>query len=278
MARVARYALLAISLSAGLLVHASALGDGGVESASEEAAAEGADAISEEAAQTSPQESPQESSKEIADPLSQEAREEAPPSADERPDGSDEERGGESSGELIEAEAFSAEMSERDAPRVRAHTGFILGAEVYISDIADRALLASAFGYAVTGTHRWANGWSLGVRLEHDLWVRYELGHGVDPGAISAAAVVSRLSLRDRLRTSLMLGPSFLLFDTGLDDAGSVGFYGEARPLGVLFHFPRMSLILDPFTISLVAPVLSQIPLLRVAYRSVIQFEFGRRR
>lgn len=268
MDRVARYALLVISLSAALYARASALADESVESAPEESVAEAADTISEDAPKTS--------SEEVAGTITQEAPEEAREIGGALSDDVIEARGDES--EPIEAETLSAEMSERDATRVRAHTGLILGAEVYISDIADRALLASAFGYAVTGTHRWPNGWSLGFRLEHDLWVRYELGHGVDPGAISAAAVVSRLSLRDRLRTSLMLGPSFLLFDTGLDDAGSVGFYGEARPLGVLFHFPRMSLILDPFTISLVAPVLSQIPLLRVAYRSVIQFEFGGRR
>lgn len=172
----------------------------------------------------------------------------------------------------------------RERPRCRtpsgslpAPTGYLLSAEIYLSDLADRALLASAFGYGFMASYRWKSAWSVGLRLEHDLWVRYELGHGIDAGAISAGVAVSRLWIRDRIRTSLMLGPSFLLFDTGLDDAGSVGFYGEARPLGVVFNFPRMSLSLEPFTISLVAPVLRQIPLIRVAYRSVIQMEFGRR-
>lgn len=181
---------------------------------------------------------------------------------------------------LLEGDTeLDRECRRRRTPRgsLPAPTGYFLSAEVYISDLADRALLASAFGYGIMASYRWKSAWSVGLRLEHDLWVRYELGHGIDAGAISAGVVVSRLWIRDRIRTSLMLGPSFLLFDTGLDDAGSVGFYGEARPLGVVFNFPRMSLSLEPFTISLVAPVLRQIPLVRVAYRSVIQMEFGRR-
>lgn len=181
---------------------------------------------------------------------------------------------------LLEGDTeLDRERPRRRTPRgsLPAPTGYLLSAEVYISDLADRALLASAFGYGIMASYRWKSAWSVGLRLEHDLWVRYELGHGIDAGAISASVVVSRLWVRDRIRTSLMLGPSFLLFDTGLDDAGSVGFYGEARPLGVVFNFPRMSLSLEPFTISLVAPVLRQIPLVRVAYRSVIQMEFGRR-
>lgn len=174
----------------------------------------------------------------------------------------DEERGRERAKRLLSA-----------APR-----GYLFGAEFYVSDVADRALLASGFGYALTAQYRWKRSWVLGVRVEHDVWTRFELGHGVDPGAISAALVASRLGLSDRVRTSLMLGPSFLLFNTGLDDAGSVGLYAEARPLGVLFHFKHLSLALEPFTLALVAPVLRQIPLVRVSYRSVVQLEFGRRR
>jgi hypothetical protein len=66
-----------------------------------------------------------------------------------------------------------------------------------------------------------------------------------------------------------------LLFDTGLDRRGNVGLYFELRPLGVRWSRPRATVVLDPLTFAVVAPVLTNIPLVQIQYRTVLQIEIG---
>jgi len=77
------------------------------------------------------------------------------------------------------------------------------------------------------------------------------------------------------LRTSLAVGPSVLLFDTLLDRAGRVGLFVDVRPVGLRWKLnDRFTLGLDPFHLVLLAPVLTQIPLVRVQYRLSLSLEF----
>lgn len=144
-----------------------------------------------------------------------------------------------------------------------------------LSDVADRSLLASAFGYALGVTARVGRDWLVGAKIEHDLWSTFELEGGIDLGALSIAMVVAKLHLDGRVRTTLSAGPSVLLFDTGLDRRGNVGLYLELRPVGVRWSRPRATVVLDPLTFAVVAPVLTNIPLVQIQYRTVLQIEIG---
>jgi len=144
-----------------------------------------------------------------------------------------------------------------------------------LSDVADRSLLASAFGYALSVTARVGRDWLVGAKVEHDLWSTFELEGGIDLGALSIAMVVAKLHLDGRVRTTLSAGPSVLLFDTGLDRRGNVGLYLELRPLGIRWPRPRATVVLDPLTFAVVAPVLTNIPLVQIQYRTVLQIEIG---
>jgi len=144
-----------------------------------------------------------------------------------------------------------------------------------LSDVADRSLLASAFGYALSVTARVGDDWLVGAKVEHDVWSTFELEGGLDLGALSIAMVVAKLHLDGRVRTTVSAGPSVLLFDTGLDRRGNVGLYLELRPLGVRWSRPRATVVLDPLTFAVVAPVLTNIPLVQIQYRTVLQIEIG---
>jgi len=75
-------------------------------------------------------------------------------------------------------------------------------------------------------------------------------------------------------RTSLSFGPSILAFDTVLDDAGAIGFFLDARLLGLRWTpHERIVLGLDPIAFAIVAPVLDGIPLVNVEYKTVFYVE-----
>lgn len=175
-----------------------------------------------------------------------------------------------------------ASTEDTDVPSVSSteapSQGPIVAFEAHLSllsDVADRSLLASAFGYALTVSRRLPSGWLVGARVEHDLWSTFELEGGIDLGALSIAAIVGKLHLDGRVRTSLAIGPSVLLFDTGLDRRGNVGLYFELRPLGIRWSRPRATVVLDPLTFAVVAPVLTNIPLVQIQYRTALQIEIG---
>ena len=76
------------------------------------------------------------------------------------------------------------------------------------------------------------------------------------------------------VRTAVTVGPSILAFDTGLDVAGTTGFFFDARLMGLRWApHKRLVLGLDPVAFSLVAPVLDGIPLINVAYRTCFYAE-----
>ena len=63
--------------------------------------------------------------------------------------------------------------------------------------------------------------------------------------------------MQDRVRISVMAGPSILWFDTAFDSKGSVGLFLDVRPAGLRWSFPhQLALVFDPISLAVVAPVL----------------------
>ncbi len=169
-----------------------------------------------------------------------------------------------------EESLYSPEYSDNSSAR-DALTGFI-GTEIHaslLSDIADRSILAGTFGYAFRGGVQW-RAWEFFIHAEHNLWVATELEAKVVTGAFNLGLGASWSYANGFIRTSAAVGPSILTFDTTLDDAGSVGFFVDLRPVGLRWQLDEHWLLgVDPLAFALVVPVLDGIPLVRVEYRSL---------
>ncbi|HNU68819.1 MAG TPA: hypothetical protein PKG82_06675 [Myxococcota bacterium] len=143
-----------------------------------------------------------------------------------------------------------------------------------LSDAEDRKPLGDSFGYAVKAGWRFGR---LGVfaSFEHNLWIRSELKSGVSAGVANIGIGLEVNYLHGYARTSLAIGPSVLLFDTGIDQAGSTGFFMDLRPIGLRWPITRFfALTLDPISFALVAPALDRVPLVTVQFRTTVGFEF----
>ncbi len=104
---------------------------------------------------------------------------------------------------------------------------------------------------------------------------RHRDGPGIVPGTLSVGLGGELRYADGFVRTSLAVGPSVLLFDTLLDRAERVGLFVDVRPVGLRWKVnDRFTLGLDPFHLVLLAPVLTQIPLVRVQYRLSFSVEF----
>ena len=141
------------------------------------------------------------------------------------------------------------------------------------SDIAESSLVAGTFGYGARGGYRW-NSWGLFLAVEHNMWVATEYHAKVVQGAVNVGLGGEFIYADGFVRTSVAAGPSILAYDTVLDDAGNVGLFLEARPLGLRWTVHEYLVIgLDPLNFAVVAPVLSGIPLVYIQYRTMIYLE-----
>jgi hypothetical protein len=131
------------------------------------------------------------------------------------------------------------------------------------------------FGYALRGGAAFGR-WSAFTQLEHNLWKPLEQDSGLVPGVLNIGVGAGLSYAGARMRGSLALGPSILLFSTAIDRAGSVGLFVDFRPASIRFRpTSSITLVLDCIAFSLAAPVLSGLPLMRVQYRTILGVEFG---
>lgn len=153
------------------------------------------------------------------------------------------------------------------------HSQFELHASV-LGDAADRSILNDTFGYAGKLGWRWENV-GLFVQGEQNLWGTREFERSIAQGALNVGVGGDLLYFEQRARASIAVGPSILLFDSGLDDAGTTGVFVDVRPVALRWRFhDRVTLQVDPLTFTVVAPVLERIPLVLVEYRTVVGLEF----
>ena len=94
-------------------------------------------------------------------------------------------------------------------------------------------------------------------------------------GALSLAVGGEYRFLSGRVRSALALGVSRLLFETALDEPGSMGLFAELSPLGLRWPVARNVVVrLDPVSMAVVAPALSGIPLILLEYRHTAAIEW----
>ncbi|AKU95387.1 hypothetical protein AKJ09_02051 [Labilithrix luteola] len=158
------------------------------------------------------------------------------------------------------------------SPEWRGHVA-VEGYGSLLSDVDRSPLLSVNTGWIVRVAATSGN-WGGFLHVEENLWRGMEYGSGLVPGALNLGVGGEYRFADGLLRTSMAAGPSVLLFDTQLDEAGRVGVFFEVRPLGLRWELSRsLRLGFDPLSFAVVAPVLSGIPLVRAQYRTGVALE-----
>ena len=134
--------------------------------------------------------------------------------------------------------------------------------------------MSDSFGYDVKAGWRWK---TLGVFFvfEQNMWVTSQFELGVTQGVANLGLGLEVNYLGGYARTSVAIGPSILLFDTVIDEAGNTGFFLDVRPIGMRWPINRFfAITLDPMSFAIVAPALDRIPLVMIQFRTTLGFEF----
>ena len=180
---------------------------------------------------------------------------------------------------IVVAHAGSAKASMQDAPAERSEPfagRVFIAAEGHaslLSDAPERSFINVTAGYALRGGYQFGR-WGLLAQVERNYWLPTELSHDLKPGALNLGVGVEWFAVRDRVRLSLIAGPSILWFDTSLDSKGSVGLFVDLRPMGLRWPLRhRLALVFDPLSLAMVAPVLGDPGILQLEYRTILGIE-----
>ena len=143
-----------------------------------------------------------------------------------------------------------------------------------LTDTNDRSTLSMTLGPAVKIGRRFGD-WGAFVALEYNAWRATDFGNTWQPGAFNIGFGGEYIYAGGLVRASLAVGPSILLWDTILDDAGSVGVFAELKPAGIRWEMNDwFVLMFDPASVAMVAPVLGDPALILIEYRATFTTEF----
>ena len=112
-------------------------------------------------------------------------------------------------------------------------------------------------------------------KAEWNPWLNLQaLNSTFEAGVINVGAGLEYRYFEGRCRSGFFVGPSVLLFDTALDERGSVGFFVDVIPVALTWPLKNdWSLRIEPSTLHLVVPVLTGIPLIAPQYRHGVALE-----
>ncbi len=173
-----------------------------------------------------------------------------------------------------------AEAGEQPVPAT-----FVLGAQSHgalLTDAEERSILDMSYGWSLRAGYRTreTNFGQFGAFLfaQRDTWVATDYELRADPGVANFGAGLELLYF-DSFRTAFVFGPSQLVFDTALHDAGSLGVYTELYPIGVRSSLGRWwGLLFDPLSVAWVNPTpeFGKAPSLgHLQYRTTLSLEWS---
>ena len=142
-----------------------------------------------------------------------------------------------------------------------------------LDDTTNSALLAPTLGVGLRVGIRQGD-WRFGLHLERSWWVALEYGVDLEPGVVNVALAAEYLYFDDFVRSAVALGVSVLQYDTVLDDAGTAGFFVEARPAGLRWALPgEFHLTFDALSLAVMNPVVREPQLRKLARRTLLGIE-----
>ena len=152
----------------------------------------------------------------------------------------------------------------------------------FLSDIAVASADDFAFGLGVRGGQRppgYTFGWVL--VLDNTWWVQPTLDAadeddvftGTMQGMLALGVGIEDLYFDRHMRLAFAIGPTLLLRDTALDDAGTMGYFADLRPAGIRFDAFGLSWVLDPLSLMIALPDTSGIPLVLIHFNTVLAVE-----
>ena len=87
---------------------------------------------------------------------------------------------------------------------------------------------------------------------------------------LSFGAGASWSYFEHRMRSMILLGTTIMLTDSFQNDRGTMGLYSEIRPAGFVVRIGELNLQIYPISLSWLIPVLQNIPLFYVNFRTAI--------
>ncbi|MFN3200478.1 MAG: hypothetical protein ACE366_18915 [Bradymonadia bacterium] len=145
-----------------------------------------------------------------------------------------------------------------------------------LSDAPDRAIISPTVGWGLRGGARWDK-WGAFVHVERNHWLQLERSGKFVPGSLNTGLGVELISGGGFIRSSFTIGMSILMYDTLLDDKGTVGGFTDMRPMGLRWELAEgVRLAFDPLSFAVVAPVpLGEAPLRLFEYRTLLGVEWA---
>ncbi len=179
---------------------------------------------------------------------------------------------------LLTSAASAQDVDPKTSPDVvdsKRHIFFQIEAHSsLLSDAPDRSVFSASRGGALRAGYRWKR-WGVFGHVEQNRWLTSEITNQLTDGVLNLGVGTDYRIFNDRLRASVTVGSSTLLFDTLLHEAGETGFFMDLRP-GGLRWFPTdfMALEFHPLTYSLMIPVVTTPRIAHIQYRTVFIVEF----
>ena len=179
--------------------------------------------------------------------------------------------GDEEEEEVVEEER---EQMQRLVPVLRPHAPWAqieLGGSFYDTR---REVISPRLNAGVSGGYRFENlGLFTTVELDHN----WDFTQETDTLTLLNAGVGGELLyVLGHARTSAVVGVSVLLDDTDLDEAGTVGWFVDMRPVSIRWAIgEKAAFELTPVGIDLTVPVTDGIPLVLVSFMTRVGIEWS---
>jgi hypothetical protein len=152
----------------------------------------------------------------------------------------------------------------------------LLGHMSLLNDAPDVSLINLTFGYAIRGGYRFER-WGLVVAVERNYWRPTEFPGSLAQGTLNIGVGAEYRYIGGFARSSLLIGPSILMFDATYHSAGHTGIYLDLRPIGLRYEvIEHLAIAFDPLTVAYVQPVISATHSIRqLEYRTLLGVEYS---
>ncbi|MBN2341968.1 MAG: hypothetical protein JXX29_03100 [Deltaproteobacteria bacterium] len=106
--------------------------------------------------------------------------------------------------------------------------------------------------------------------MEYSIFTEPSYDDEVSNRLLSFGAGTSFDYFHHRMRAMIQIGATALLTSSFQNEAGEIGMFNEIRPAGFVIPLKRVNLQIYPITLSWIMPVLENIPLFYIHYRTAV--------